>query len=108
MFGVLVKYLAVAGAVAGAAQVGRGVARGLSRVIRGDPRGALAEVAGGLAVPVVTAVSQVVLLGQEVCCSVTELAVGFSKADDLPDRPWVAPVPPHPHRVPAGTGNGAV
>ncbi len=107
MFGVMVKYLAVAGVVAGAAQVGRGVTRGLSRVIRGDLRGALAEVVGGLAAPVVTSVSQVVLLGQEVCCSVAELAVGISKADDLPDSPWVPPVPSHPHRVPAGTGNGA-
>ncbi len=109
MFGVLAKYLAVAGAIAGAAQVGRGVTRGATRLLHGDPRGALAEVAGGLAAPAVAAASQVVLLGQEVCCSVIELTMGVSKEDGLADSPWVPPTPSHRRGVtaPAGTSNGA-
>ncbi len=109
MIDVLVKYLVVAGAIAGAAQVGRGVTRGLSRVFRGDPRGALAEVAGGLAAPAVTAANQVVLLGQEICYSAIELTIGVGKEGGLADSPWVPPAPFHRRGVtaPAATGTGA-
>jgi hypothetical protein len=44
-------YLAIAGGVSAGLQVTRGVVRGAGRLIAGDPLGALAEVAGGLAAP---------------------------------------------------------
>jgi hypothetical protein len=49
------------------------VARGAGRLARGDGRGALAEVTGGLAAPVVSAVHQLTGLGAEVCQSATAL-----------------------------------
>ncbi len=107
MIGVLSTYLAVAGGIAAGAQVGRGITRGAFRLLQGDPRGALAEAAGGLAAPALTAANQLYLLGQEVCLSAVVLAVGVSKEDGLGDSPWEPPVPNHRHRVPAAAGNGA-
>jgi hypothetical protein len=62
-------YLAVAGGV----QVARGAVRGAGRLAKGDGRGALVEVAGGLAAPVVSAAHQLSRLGSEVCQSATTL-----------------------------------
>ncbi len=107
MIGALSIYVAVAGGIAAGAQVGRGVTRGLFRLLHGDPRGALAEAAGGLAAPAVTAAHQLYLLGQEVCLSAAVLAVGRGQEGDPADGPWEAPAPPHRQRVPAATGNGA-
>ena len=66
-------YLAVAGGASAGAQVARGVVRGAARLARGDVRGALAETAGGLAAPVVTAVGQFSQLGADVYKSVVSL-----------------------------------
>jgi hypothetical protein len=53
--------------------VARVAVRGAGRLARGDGRGALVEVAGGLAAPVVSAVHQLSRLGAEVCQSATAL-----------------------------------
>jgi hypothetical protein len=73
MLQLLGAYLAVAGGVSAGAQVARGAVRGAGRLAWGDGRGALAEVAGGLAAPVVSAVHQLSRLGSEVCQSATAL-----------------------------------
>ena len=73
MLQLLGAYLAVAGGVSAGAQVARGAVRGAGRLARGDGRGALVEVAGGLAAPVVSAVHQLSRLGAEVCQSATTL-----------------------------------
>ncbi len=107
MIGVLSTYVAVAGGIAAGAQVGRGITRGVFRLLQGDPRGALAEAAGGLAAPALTAANQLYLLGQEVCLSAVVLAVGRCQEEGSAPGPWVAPAPSHRQRVPAATGNGA-
>ncbi len=53
MFGLLTMHLAAVAGAAAAVQVTRGVVRGAGRLARGEPRGALAEVGGGLAAPAV-------------------------------------------------------
>jgi hypothetical protein len=106
MLGVLANYLMVAGGVAAGAQVARGVTRGVSRLLHGDPRGALVEVAGGLAAPALTAAGQLFCLGQEVAESAIELAIGKEHGSE--DSAWVLPILLHRHREPAATGNGAV
>jgi hypothetical protein len=73
MLQLLGAYLAVAGGVSAGAQVARVAVRGAGRLARGDTRGALAEVAGGLTAPVVSAVHQLSRLGAEVCQSATAL-----------------------------------
>ncbi len=55
------------------AQVAQGLVRGAARLARGDTRGALAEAAGGLAAPVVSAVHQFSLLGADVYQAATSL-----------------------------------
>ena len=55
------------------AQVARGLVGGAARLARGDTRGALAEAAGGLAAPVVSAVHQFSLLGADVYQAATSL-----------------------------------
>ncbi len=107
MIGLLTAYLAVVGGVAAGAQVGRGITRGVSRLLHGDPRGALAEVAGGLAAPAVTAAHQLALLGQEVCSSAVELAVGNGKEEGPADSPLILPVQVHRRGVMAPGPNGA-
>ncbi len=97
MIGVLTTYLAVAGGIAAGAQVGRGITRGVLRLLHGDPRGALAEAAGGLAAPALTAANQLYLLGQEVCLSAIELAVGRCQEVGSANGPWVPPAR-SPHR----------
>ncbi len=87
--------------------MGRGITRGAFRLLQGDPRGALAEAAGGLAAPALTAANQLYLLGQEVCLSAVVLAVGGCQEGDPADGPWVPPVRSHHQRVPAATDNGA-
>ncbi len=66
-------YLAAAGGASAGAQVARGAVRGAAKLFRGDVRGALAEAAGGLAAPVVTAVAQFSGLAADVCKSVKSL-----------------------------------
>jgi hypothetical protein len=72
-------YLAVLGGVTAGTQVARGAVRGVSRLAQGDPRGAAAEVIGGLVAPVVSAVRQLEQLGVDVCVSVAVLTAGSPK-----------------------------
>jgi hypothetical protein len=48
---ILAAYLVVAGGISASLQVARGMVRGTGRLLAGDPRGALGEVAGGLLAP---------------------------------------------------------
>jgi hypothetical protein len=63
----LAVYVAVVGGFTAAMQVARGVVRGASKLIEGEPRAALTEVAGGLAAPLRSAFHQVCKLGEDVC-----------------------------------------
>ena len=91
MIQVIGCYLAATGGVAAGAQVLRGAVRGTARLVRGDPRGALVEVAGGLAAPVFSAVHQLSRLGREVCESATALTAEARQKF----RPATAPSAPH-------------
>jgi hypothetical protein len=73
VFNVIGIYLATVGGVAAGAQVARGAVGGAGRLARGDPRGALTELAGGVTAPVVSAVHQFSQLGADVCRSVAAL-----------------------------------
>jgi len=67
MLNFLAAYLAVVGGATAGLQAARGVVRGLGKLIEGEPRQALAEVAGGLAAPFLSLVHQATQLGAEVC-----------------------------------------
>jgi hypothetical protein len=103
MIGLLVKYLTLSGGAAAGTQVARGVVRGTKRLVRGDARGALAEVAGGLGSPLVAAVNQLSQLGGEVCRSASALTAGAqAKAGPAAAPPVPAPrVPRRRRRSPA-------
>ncbi len=108
MIGVLTTYLTVAGGVAAGTQMARGLNRGLFRAFRGDPRGALVEVAGGLASPALTAAGQLVTLGREICQSASCLAVGARAVADPDEGAAAAPVRSRrPRRGPVASANGA-
>ncbi len=107
MVGVLSTYLVIAGGIGAAAQLGRGVARGMFRLFQRDPRGALAEVAGGLAAPAVTAAQQMFALGQEVAHSAVSLMVGNREAPESEDVPSAPRFRSRRHRIPATTAHGA-
>jgi hypothetical protein len=68
MLSICTDYLALVGGAAAAVQVSRGLVRGVGRLVQGEPREALAEVAGGLVAPVVSVVHQMTQLAGEVCC----------------------------------------
>jgi hypothetical protein len=63
----LTAYVVVAGTFTASLQVGRGVVRGAGKLIQGDTRGALAEVAAGAMAPVMSAYHQICELGEDVC-----------------------------------------
>jgi hypothetical protein len=112
MLQLLGAFLAVAGGVSAGAQVARGAVRGAGRLAKGDTRGALAEVAGGLAAPVVSAVHQLSRLGAEVCQSATALTADAphklgngrpaNKQGSGRRRKAVSPEPGESAPVPAG------
>jgi hypothetical protein len=64
---ILTAYVVVAGTFTAGLQVARGVVRGAGKLIAGDTRGALAEVAAGAVAPVMSAYHQVCKLGEDVC-----------------------------------------
>jgi hypothetical protein len=68
-------YLAVVGTFTASTQAMRGVVRGMGKLIEGQPREALGEVAGGLAAPLKTAFNQVCHLGEDVCRAARVLAL---------------------------------
>src|ERR1700729_1566082 len=92
-----VYLLAVGGGHPGA-QVARGVVRGAGKLIDGEPRAALAEVAGGVVAPLVSAVSQFSKLGEEICETAIDLALGGKdERGETPAQPphvprWQPPV----------------
>jgi hypothetical protein len=90
MFGLVTSYLAVAGGIAAGAQVARGAVRGAGRLAQGDARAALAEVAGGLAAPLVAASHQLHQLGGDVVRSAEALSDGLRQRS----RPSATPAVP--------------
>jgi hypothetical protein len=93
-------YLAATGGAAAGAQVARGAVRGVARFVRGDVPGALAETAGGLIAPVVTAAHQFSHLGAEVYKAATSLTA------EVRGRA-ASPVVPPPTRVLPRRGRSA-
>ena len=81
----LAGYLAITGAISAGLQVARGVVRGVGRLIEGDPRGAVVEVAGGLVAPVRTVYNEACKLGADV------FAVAGGIADDSDSSQEFAP-----------------
>jgi hypothetical protein len=106
MMGFMATYLAVAGSTAAGAQVARGAIRGVTRLAKGDARGALIEVAGGLAAPVVTAAHQLTELGNEVGRSATTLTAELRERRKGRE-PSMTRIPVRHRRVPAPTAKGA-
>ena len=74
--GFFAAYAMVVGGFTAGVQMVRGVVRGAGKLIEGDPRGAVTEVAGGLVSPLVSACSQLCHLGADVCRSAAALSVG--------------------------------
>jgi hypothetical protein len=107
MLHVIGIYLAVVGGAAAGAQVARGAVRGAGRLVRGDPRGALTEVAGGLAAPVVSAVHQFSRLGSGVCQSAAALNAEVRHMTTRPDAAPPANSPRQRKRGPATAASGA-
>jgi len=67
MFGMIAAYMVIVGGATAGLEVARGMVRGVGKLIEGEPRQALAEVAGGLAAPFLSLVHQATQLGAEVC-----------------------------------------
>jgi hypothetical protein len=86
MFGMLTAYLLVVGGATAGVQAARGVVRGVGKLVQGEPREALAEVAGGLAAPVVSLVHQAAQLGGEVCLVAAALSDDGGLGDVQPGR----------------------
>jgi len=78
-------YLAVVGTFTASTQAMRGVVRGVGKLIEGQPREALGEVAGGLAAPLRTAFTQICHLGEDVCR--TARALPLEEEDELEALP---------------------
>ena len=93
MIGLFVKYLSVAGGTAAGTQVVRGVMRGATRLARGDGRGALAEVAGGLGSPLMAALHQIKQLGTEVHRSASSLTTDVRAKVSLTVAPSAPRIP---------------
>ena len=60
-------YLLLVGGFTAGVQVVRGTVRGVGKLIEGQHREALGEVAGGLVAPLKSAYTQVCRLGEDVC-----------------------------------------
>jgi predicted ThiF/HesA family dinucleotide-utilizing enzyme len=95
--GLFVSYVLVVGGFTASVQVIRGVVRGAGKLIEGEPKAALVEVAGGVMAPVASAVGQACKLGADVCRTAGVLAVsGEDESETLPAQPtgvrrWRAP-----------------
>jgi hypothetical protein len=107
MLNVIGIYLAVLGGATAGAQVARGAVRGAGRLVRGDPRGALTEVAGGVAAPVVSAFHQFSRLGGDVCQSAAALTAEARHRTTRPDAAPPANSPRQRKRGPAAAASGA-
>jgi hypothetical protein len=71
------------GAFTAGVQVVRGVVRAGGLLVAGDPRGALAQAAGGLAAPLVSAYTQLCRLGEDACHAAHALAEKEEEPDIL-------------------------
>jgi len=87
-------YLAVVGTFTASTQAMRGVVRGVGKLIEGQPREALGEVAGGLAAPLKTAFNQVCHLGEDICRTARVLTLEEENEPEALPEPAV-------HRRPA-------
>ena len=66
MLNLLAAYMVIVGGATAGLQAARGVVRGVGKLVEGEPRKALAEVAGGLAAPFVSLVCHATQLVAEV------------------------------------------
>src|SRR3954453_16271158 len=82
----VVNYLCFAGCVHASLQATRGLVRGVCRVMEGDPRAAMAEVAGGLVAPARSVVVEAAKLGVDVLACAAALC-GEGEAEPLPPQP---------------------
>jgi hypothetical protein len=87
-------YLVFAGSLTATTQAARGVIRGVGKLIEGQPRAALGEVAGGLLAPAKSAYTQVCRLGEDVCRTVSALSADDEEQEALsrpeaPRRPMI-------------------
>jgi hypothetical protein len=90
--GFFAAYLMAVGGFTAGVQVVRGVVRGAGKLIEGEPRTALAEMAGGMVAPLFSAYVQVCQLGEDVWRSVGALTEsGDEERKEIPGRP--APQP---------------
>jgi hypothetical protein len=90
--GLFVSYVLVVGGFTASVQVIRGVVRGAGKLIEGEPKAALVEIAGGVMAPVASAVGQVYKLGEEVCRTAGVLAEGGEdEGEELPGQAPFAP-----------------
>ena len=80
-------YLMVVGGVSAGLQVTRGVVRGAGRLLGGDARGALAEVAGGVAAPVRTVCHEACKLAADVFIAATAISGGGPAPVASPQAP---------------------
>lgn len=69
MFGLFAAYVTLMGTACAAMQVARGAVRGAGKLIEGDGRGALSEIAGGILAPARAVYEQVRLFGADACQS---------------------------------------
>jgi hypothetical protein len=77
-------YLAVVGTFTASMQAMRGVVRGAGKLIEGQPRTALGEVAGGFLAPVKSAYTQACRLGEDVFRTVSALGAEDDEPEALP------------------------
>jgi hypothetical protein len=84
-------YFMVAGGLAAGLQAARGVVRGCSKLVQGDARGAVAEVAGGLIAPAGRVFHEAGRLGLDVLACAA--AIAGDQAEEAAPRgaPRVAP-----------------
>jgi hypothetical protein len=81
MFSLMSGYLILMGTAAATLQVFRGAVRGAGKLVEGDGRGALSEVAGGLVAPARAVYVQIRLLCADACQSAGAIAT-----DETPEE----------------------
>jgi hypothetical protein len=82
-----VSYVLIVGGLTASVQVVRGVVRGAGKLIEGEPKAALVEIAGGVMAPVASAVGQVCQLGEDVCRTAAAIAASGKDSEAFPAQP---------------------
>jgi hypothetical protein len=77
-------YFVVTGTVAAALQAARGLVRGCAKLLQGDGRGAVAEVAGGLVAPACRAANEAGKLAQDALACAWAIAADSEKEKTQP------------------------